>query len=152
MVLMFAFQGPGESGHRWENSLAAFEALRRRLDTAREGDHPWSIRDSQRTGEYGRSVPEIDGSLKQKEVQMRPEGVIMSPNVDRFGRRGGAMPVSPSEQELRQHYFRTLLEATFPLQNAPDPEVALEALIEASQMLTEHLQRELDELRQEQAE
>jgi hypothetical protein len=34
----------------------------------------------------------------------------------------------------------------------PDPEVALEALIEASGMLREHLERELQELRQEQAE
>ena len=62
------------------------------------------------------------------------------------------MSLSPSEPELRDRFFKVLLEATFPLQAGPDPEVALEALIEAAQMLTEHLQRELDELRQEQAE
>jgi hypothetical protein len=45
-----------------------------------------------------------------------------------------------------------LLEATLPQPLGPDPEVALEALIAASQMFTEHLQRELDELRREQAE
>jgi hypothetical protein len=62
------------------------------------------------------------------------------------------MALSPSEQELRERFFKELLEATFSLQKGPDPETALEALIEASQMLTEHLQRELTELRQEQAE
>jgi hypothetical protein len=56
------------------------------------------------------------------------------------------MAPAPSEQELRDRFFRALLEATFPLQKGPDPEVALEALIE------EHLRRELAELRQEQAE
>ena len=59
---------------------------------------------------------------------------------------------SPQEQELREQFFKTLLEATYPLQQHPDPEVALEALIDATQMMTEHLQRELAELRQEQAE
>ncbi|HZY90105.1 MAG TPA: hypothetical protein VFE78_35110 [Gemmataceae bacterium] len=61
------------------------------------------------------------------------------------------MSPAPSEQELRERFFRALLEATFPLQKGPDPEVALEALIEAAGMLEDHLRRELDELRQEQA-
>jgi hypothetical protein len=61
------------------------------------------------------------------------------------------MALSPTEQELRDRFFKVLLEATFPLQAGPDPEVALEALIEAAQMLEEHLQRELAELRQERA-
>jgi hypothetical protein len=58
---------------------------------------------------------------------------------------------SPVEQELRDRFFKELLEAAFRLQEGPDREVALEALIEASGMLQEHLRRELDELRQEQA-
>jgi hypothetical protein len=62
------------------------------------------------------------------------------------------MSISPAEQELRDSFFQTLLETTFALQKGPDPEVALEALIEAAQMLREHLERELAELRQEQAE
>ena len=62
------------------------------------------------------------------------------------------MATAPSEQELRDRFFQALLQATFPLQQGPDPEVALEALIEAAGMLEEHLRRELAELRQEQAE
>ena len=62
------------------------------------------------------------------------------------------MALSEQERELRDRYFKTLLEATFPMQKSPDPEVALEALIDAAQMLAEHLKCELDELRQEQAE
>ena len=60
------------------------------------------------------------------------------------------MSLSSGDQELRDRFLTTVLEATFPLQAGPDPEVALEALIEATRLLTEHLQRELDELRQEQ--
>ena len=61
------------------------------------------------------------------------------------------MPLSPEEQKLRDQFFQVLLEATTPLQRGPDPEVTLEALIDAAQMLQEHLQRELTQLRQEQA-
>ena len=62
------------------------------------------------------------------------------------------MSMSPEEQVLRDRFFKVLLETTYPLQNGPDPEMALEALIEAAQMLREHLERELNELRQEQTE
>jgi hypothetical protein len=61
------------------------------------------------------------------------------------------MPLSPEERKLRDQFFLQLLEATRPLQPGPDPEVTLEALIDAAQLLQEHLQRELTELRQEQA-
>ena len=61
------------------------------------------------------------------------------------------MPLSLEEQQLRDQFFKTLSEAVLPLQAGSDPEVALEAMIEASQMLQERLQRELAELRQEQA-
>jgi ribosomal protein S15P/S13E len=60
--------------------------------------------------------------------------------------------LTPTEQTLRQQYFQTMLEGTFPLQNGPDPEVQLEALIHAAEMLKEHLEHELAELRLEQAE
>ena len=62
------------------------------------------------------------------------------------------MALSPQEQELRDRFFKAFLEAAIAAQSGPDPEVTLEALIEASQLLTEHLQSELAELRQEQAE
>jgi len=62
------------------------------------------------------------------------------------------MSLSPEAQQLRDHFLKLLLEAVLPLQPGADPEVTLEALIDASRMLTNHLRRELDELRQEQAE
>jgi hypothetical protein len=62
------------------------------------------------------------------------------------------MTISPEDQQLRERFLRVLIEATLPLQPGPDPEMTLKALIDASQMLTEHLQRELAELREEQAE
>jgi hypothetical protein len=62
------------------------------------------------------------------------------------------MGADADRQLLSERFFHTLLETAFPLMGGPDPEVALEALIEASGMLREHLERELQELRQEQAE
>jgi hypothetical protein len=62
------------------------------------------------------------------------------------------MTLSPDEQQLRDHFLQVLIEATVALQPGLDPEITLEALIDASEMLTEHLQRELAELRREQAE
>jgi hypothetical protein len=82
------------------------------------------------------------------------------------------MSVSPEEQQLRERFFKVLVEATLPLQPGPDcsnwsigmpettfplqpgpsHEATLEALIEASRMLTEHLRLKLDELRRQEAE
>ena len=82
------------------------------------------------------------------------------------------MDSSGEEQQLRDRFFKVLLEATLPLQPEPEcsnwsigmlrttlplqpgpsHEVTLEALIDASQMLTKHLRRELAELRQHQDE
>lgn len=62
------------------------------------------------------------------------------------------MALSSEGQLLRDRFFKVLLEASLPLQPGVDPEVTLEALIDAAGMLREHLQRELDELRQEQVE
>jgi hypothetical protein len=53
---------------------------------------------------------------------------------------------------LKDKFFGVLVDAVLPLQPGPDPEVTLEALIDAAQMLVEHLQQELAEIRQEQAE
>jgi hypothetical protein len=61
------------------------------------------------------------------------------------------MSLSNAQQELRDRFFGLLLQEAFRLQEGPDREVALEALIEAAQMLQEHLQRELAALREEQA-
>ena len=60
------------------------------------------------------------------------------------------MSLSPEEQRLRDQFLKTLMEAVLPLQPGGDPEVTLEALIDAAGMLQEHLQRELEELREEQ--
>jgi hypothetical protein len=62
------------------------------------------------------------------------------------------MALSPEEQQLRDRYLQILMQAVLPLQPGDDPEVTLEALIDASTMLKERLQRELTELRQEQVE
>jgi hypothetical protein len=62
------------------------------------------------------------------------------------------MDLSPEQSRLRERFFTTLLEATFPLQQGPDPEVTLELLIQAADMLRDHLENELAELRLEQAE
>jgi hypothetical protein len=61
------------------------------------------------------------------------------------------MVLSAEERVLRDRFFKVLLDATLPLQPGDDPEVTLEALLDATEMLHEHLQRELGELRQEQA-
>jgi hypothetical protein len=62
------------------------------------------------------------------------------------------MAAAPGPQELRDKFFRALVDTVLPLQPGQDPEVTLEALIDAAQMLVEHLQQELAELRTEQAE
>jgi hypothetical protein len=76
------------------------------------------------------------------------------------------------EQRLRARFFKILLEASLPLQPGPDcsnwsigmpepilllppgpsHEMTLAALIDAVQMLKEHLQGELEKLRQQQGE
>ena len=82
------------------------------------------------------------------------------------------MALPPEERQLRAHFFKVLLEATLPLQPGPDcsnwsigmpettlslqpgpsHEITFEALIDASQMLTNHLRLKLDELRRHQDE
>ena len=82
------------------------------------------------------------------------------------------MALSAAEDQLRDRFFKVLLEATLPLEPGPDcsnwsigmpepillippgpsHEMTLEALIDASQMLKEYLQRELDTIRQQEAE
>jgi hypothetical protein len=62
------------------------------------------------------------------------------------------MSPAPGLRQLRDRYFHVLVEAVLPLQPGADPEVTLEALIDAAEMLHQHLQQELAEVRQEQAE
>ena len=62
------------------------------------------------------------------------------------------MDPSPAVQALKERLFQAMLQATLPLQEGPDPEVTLEALIEATAMLRERFEQELAELRQEAAE
>jgi len=61
------------------------------------------------------------------------------------------MDIKEKRKQLRERYVLALMEATFPLQKeAEDPEVTLEELIEAAEVLKEHLQSELQQWRQEQ--
>jgi len=62
------------------------------------------------------------------------------------------MDLTPTQQQTRERFFLALAEASLPLQGGPDPELTLELLIQAATMLKEHLEKELEELRQEQAE
>ena len=62
------------------------------------------------------------------------------------------MDLSQQHRELRNRTFEALVTAAVPLKAGPDPELALEVLIEAAGMLKEHLEKELDEIRLEQVE
>jgi hypothetical protein len=62
------------------------------------------------------------------------------------------MELTGEQRKLRDHYFQVMVDAIMPLKSAPDPELALEMLIEAAAMLKQHLEQELDELRLEQVE
>jgi hypothetical protein len=59
------------------------------------------------------------------------------------------MSLLQSERELRDRFFRAMVEATFPLQAGLDQEMTLQALIRAAEMLKERFEQELGELRQE---
>jgi hypothetical protein len=59
------------------------------------------------------------------------------------------MELSQAAQQLKDQFFKTMLEATFPLQTGADQEMTLQALIRAAEMLKERFEQELDELRQE---
>jgi hypothetical protein len=64
-------------------------------------------------------------------------------------KKGLTMECSPAEQALRERILTAMLEATFPLQSAPDQEMILQALIWAAERLKERFEQELEELRQE---
>jgi hypothetical protein len=64
------------------------------------------------------------------------------------------MDPSDAEQELKDRFFTSMVEAILPLQaallkNEPDREVTLHALIGAAEMLKERFEQELQELREE---
>jgi hypothetical protein len=59
---------------------------------------------------------------------------------------------NPQVQQLRGRFFQALVDAVLPLKSGPDPEVTLEALVQAADMLKEHLEHELEEWRLEQVE
>ncbi len=54
--------------------------------------------------------------------------------------------------KLAEQMLHQLLEQVLPLKSGPDPELALEALLDATQQLREHLEQELAEIRLEQVE
>jgi MarR-like DNA-binding transcriptional regulator SgrR of sgrS sRNA len=55
-------------------------------------------------------------------------------------------------QQMRDRFFHAMLDAIMPHNLGPDPEVTLEALLEATELLQEHFEQELAEMRVEQAE
>ena len=57
-----------------------------------------------------------------------------------------------SVEGLRDQFLRTMLEATAGLQEGPDREVTLQALIAAADLLRERFEQELAELRVEEVE
>jgi hypothetical protein len=59
------------------------------------------------------------------------------------------MALSQTVQRLRDQFVKALLDAAVPLQQGPDREVTLEALIEAATVLRQRFEQELAELRQE---
>jgi len=60
------------------------------------------------------------------------------------------MDLTKDQKQLRESYVISLIEATLPLQRAAaDEEVSLELLIQAADLLKEHLQSKLEELREE---
>ena len=62
------------------------------------------------------------------------------------------MDLPEEQKQLRERFVIALIEATYPLQQAAaDPEVTLELLIQAADLLKRHLEKELEELREEQA-
>lgn len=61
------------------------------------------------------------------------------------------MTTPATREELRERFLHILLETVMTMKEGPDPEVALEALLEAVGSLREHLERELEEIRVEQA-
>lgn len=62
------------------------------------------------------------------------------------------MSLSSQEKQLREQFFKKFVETAISVQPGEDHEVTLEALLHASRMLTEHLEKELQEVRQEQTE
>jgi len=53
------------------------------------------------------------------------------------------MALSSEHEQTRERFFIALAEALVPLQGGPDPEVTLELLVEAAQMLKEQPEAEL---------
>ena len=61
------------------------------------------------------------------------------------------MELTEQQRRLRERFVLALIEATLPLQQgSEDPEVTLELLIQAADLLKKHLQEELAERREEQ--
>jgi hypothetical protein len=62
------------------------------------------------------------------------------------------MELTPDERQIKERFFTAMVEALVPLKTGSDPEVTLELLLQAVDMLKAHVEHELEELRQEQAE
>lgn len=59
------------------------------------------------------------------------------------------MPLTPEGQRLRDRFVEVFLAAARPLQDGPDRELVLAALIEAASVVSDRFRTEQAELRQE---
>jgi hypothetical protein len=62
------------------------------------------------------------------------------------------MDLTPAQRQLRDGFFNALLETTLRLKEGPDRELIQELLLQAAEMLRDHLEQELAEIRLEQVE
>jgi len=60
------------------------------------------------------------------------------------------MPLTKKQEQLRERFVMALIEATLPLQKeSDDSEITMELLIQAADLLKQHLKKELEEMRGE---
>jgi hypothetical protein len=87
----------------------------------------------------------------RRTITLDKAGEALSRRIDPPGKGERlTMHLNEEQQRLRERFVIALIEATFPLQEgAADREVTLELLIEAADLLKQHLQKELEELRGE---
>jgi hypothetical protein len=61
------------------------------------------------------------------------------------------MELTTEQKQLRERFVLALIEATLPLQKgSADREITLELLIQAAELLKQQLQKEQEQLREEQ--
>jgi hypothetical protein len=88
---------------------------------------------------------------RRRSRPVRSGGVAATRERGTSPERRFAVEPGQTDQALRERFLKVLLEAALPLQQGPDRERTLPALIQAAALLKERFEQELDELRQEEA-